>query len=90
MGNSEDFTLKAKKDIPAPPPLSGRLISSYHFNRQAQDVQCFPSAMSDMWDRLFDEAYRADVLINTDNGNIIYAHASILVSFLFYFRGYLW
>lgn len=89
MGNSsEDFTLNAKKDIPVPPPLCGRLTTSYHSNRQAADVECVPSAMSDMWDRLFDEAYRADVLINTDSGNIIYAHASILVSSLFYFYGY--
>ncbi|KAL8124999.1 BTB/POZ and TAZ domain-containing protein 4-like isoform X2 [Apium graveolens] len=80
MGNSENFTLKlkAKKDIPVPPPLCGRLTTSYHSNRQALDVECVPAAMSGIWDRLFDEAYRADVLINTDNGNIVYAHASIL------------
>lgn len=82
MGNSsEEFTLEGRKEIPVPPPLCGRLTTCYNSNRQALDVDCVPSAMSDTWDRLFDEAYRADVLINTDNGNIIYAHASILVSF---------
>ncbi|KAL1824241.1 hypothetical protein ACET3Z_011019 [Daucus carota] len=78
MGNGDDFTIKAKKEIPVPPPLCGRLTTSYQLNRMARDVPCAPSAMSDMWDHLFDEAYRADVLINTDNGIIIYAHASIL------------
>lgn len=34
--------------------------------------------MTELWDRLFDEAYRADVKIHTDSGIIIYAHASIL------------
>ncbi|KVI08913.1 BTB/POZ and TAZ domain-containing protein 4-like [Cynara cardunculus var. scolymus] len=39
---------------------------------------CTSLAMIELWDRLFDEAYRADVKIHTDNGTIIYAHASIL------------
>lgn len=86
MGNSEDFTLKAKKEIPVPPPLCGRLTKTYYSNRLAQDVLCVPSTMSDMWDHLFDEAYRADVLIHTESGIIIYAHASILVSSLFCFQ----
>ncbi|KAG9135836.1 hypothetical protein Leryth_002545 [Lithospermum erythrorhizon] len=32
----------------------------------------------DTWDRLFDDGYRADVVINTDHGGIIYAHANVL------------
>lgn len=41
--------------------------------------QCSVStATRDLYDRLFDEAYRADVVVHTDNGGRIYAHASIL------------
>ena len=38
------------------------------------------TATKDLWKRLFDEGYKADVCINTDNGGIIYAHSNILVS----------
>ncbi|KAJ9177364.1 hypothetical protein P3X46_012591 [Hevea brasiliensis] len=31
-----------------------------------------------MWERLFDEGYRADVIIHTDKGRSIYSHARIL------------
>lgn len=37
-------------------------------------------ATRDLWERLFDEGYKADVFINTDNGGIIYAHSYIIVS----------
>ncbi|KAK4840570.1 hypothetical protein QYF36_012581 [Acer negundo] len=33
---------------------------------------------NDLWERLFDSGYRADVAINTDNDSTIYAHANIL------------
>ena len=39
---------------------------------------CTSQDMMESWDRLFDEAYRADVKIHTDSGIVIYAHASIL------------
>ncbi|XP_071709485.1 BTB/POZ and TAZ domain-containing protein 4-like isoform X2 [Rutidosis leptorrhynchoides] len=32
----------------------------------------------ELWDRLFDEAYRSDVRIHTDDDAVIYAHANIL------------
>ena len=41
---------------------------------------CVSVATRDMWERLFDEGYEADVLINTDNSGTIYAHSYILVS----------
>ncbi|KAF8404891.1 hypothetical protein HHK36_009786 [Tetracentron sinense] len=41
---------------------------------------CITTATKDMWERLFDTGYRADVSINTDNGGVIYAHASILLA----------
>lgn len=50
-----------------------KMMSSYK-------EQCNVStATTDLYDRLFDEAYRADVVVHTDNGGQIYAHASILV-----------
>ncbi|PQP96308.1 BTB/POZ and TAZ domain-containing protein 4 [Prunus yedoensis var. nudiflora] len=39
---------------------------------------CVSTATKDSWERLFDEGYRADVSVNTDDGGIIYAHANIL------------
>nr|GMC66301.1 BTB/POZ and TAZ domain-containing protein 4-like [Ipomoea batatas] len=63
------------KCVPIPPPLP----PSYHPNRSMasrssmREDCCLSSA-----DRLFDEAYRADVTINTSNGFVIYAHSSIL------------
>ncbi|KNA04602.1 hypothetical protein SOVF_198170 [Spinacia oleracea] len=49
-----------------------KMMSSYK-------EQCNVStATTDLYDRLFDEAYRADVVVHTDNGGQIYAHASIL------------
>lgn len=44
------------------------------------------TAGRDMWFQMFDEAYRADVVITTDQGSVIYAHASILVSSSSYFQ----
>lgn len=84
MDNSYRSTLNSKKEIPVPPPLPGRVTTSY---RAKQNIMGCSSgsnfvctAMPNMLDRLFDEGYRADILINTDSGNIIYAHATILVS----------
>lgn len=72
--------------MPIPPPLPDRVTASY---RSKQKIMGYSSgnnfvctAMPDMWDRLFDEGYKADILISTDGGNIIYAHASILVSII--------
>lgn len=82
MDNSYRSILNSKKDIPVPPPLPGRLTASY---RSKQNITGCSSgnnfvctAMPNMWDRLFDEGYKADILINTDSGHIIYAHTSIL------------
>lgn len=41
---------------------------------------CIPNAVNSSWDRLFDEAYGADVSIVTDGGAVIYAHSAVLVS----------
>lgn len=38
------------------------------------------STATNLWERLFDQGYKADVCINTDNGGVVYAHYNILVS----------
>lgn len=84
MDSSDKSPLNDATVLPVPPPLPGRVIIRCHPNRLAMDGSSgyshISTAMPDMWDRLFNEGYRADVLINTDSGGIIYAHASILVS----------
>lgn len=39
---------------------------------------CVPTATRDLWERLFNEGYEADVCINTDDGGIVYAHSNII------------
>ncbi|KAF8410215.1 hypothetical protein HHK36_002738 [Tetracentron sinense] len=39
---------------------------------------CTATVARGMWERLFKEGYRADVSVDTDNGGVIHAHASIL------------
>uniref|UniRef100_A0A7C8YCY3 Histone acetyltransferase n=1 Tax=Opuntia streptacantha TaxID=393608 RepID=A0A7C8YCY3_OPUST len=36
------------------------------------------TATRDLWEHLFDQGYRADVVIHTDHGGQIYAHACVL------------
>lgn len=84
MATSEKSRVNNALVLPVPPPLPGRLNSKYHPYRLSRNgsLGCdgASTAMPGMWDRLFNEGYRADVLINTDSGDIIYAHSSILVS----------
>jgi hypothetical protein len=77
--NCEGSPLVSEKIAPVAPPLPGPATSSYHGSR-VRRYCCVSTATKDLWERLFDEGYRADVSINTDNGGIIYAHANILVS----------
>lgn len=81
---SEEFPLVAKKGAPVPPPSRGPPTTSYHqkglfINASTlRGYSCVRTATRDLWDQLFDEGYRADVTISTDNGGSIYAHASVL------------
>lgn len=61
--------------LPIPPPLPS------HKKGLARKCCCAPTPANNALDRLFDDGYRADVSISTDYGGLIYAHASILVSF---------
>ncbi|GAV80898.1 BTB domain-containing protein/zf-TAZ domain-containing protein [Cephalotus follicularis] len=80
----EGSLLVAKNVLPVPPPLPHPATTSYHqkgivINGSPLTRYSFvPTATRDLWDHLFDEGYRADATINTDNGGIIYGHANIL------------
>ncbi|KAI5684453.1 hypothetical protein M9H77_05681 [Catharanthus roseus] len=71
------------KKLPIPPPLPSHSKHSIHQKRLASASPnggccCASTSVNNTWDRLFDEGYRADVLIHTDHDGIIYAHASVL------------
>lgn len=86
-GNEESPSSLEKTMLPVPPPLPVHLNSRFYqrgFSTSGSNNRghcCSSNWINDSMDRLFDEAYRADVLILTDAGGVIYAHASILVSF---------
>lgn len=82
--SSDGSPLVAEKVAPMAPPLPGLATT---MNRQKglmmngsrqRGYSYVSAATKDLWDCLFDEGYRADVSIITDNGGIIYGHASIL------------
>lgn len=76
----------SKQTAPMPPPLPSPARTNLHHKRlgpcgSQNRGNCRAStAGNNALDRLFDEGYRADVLIHTDNGGVIHAHGSILVS----------
>lgn len=77
--------------IPPPPPLLPSLPTTAYqkkilamamgilkdrsFTKGQSSVS---TSSKDLWERLFDQAYRADVVIHTEYGGHIYAHASVL------------
>ncbi|XP_065854632.1 BTB/POZ and TAZ domain-containing protein 4-like [Euphorbia lathyris] len=65
---------------PAPPPLPAP-VSNSHRGRQLdlRGQSSVSTGTKEMWEKLFDEGYRADVVINTDNDRgSIFAHSNIL------------
>jgi len=76
--------LAGERVAPMAPPLPGTATSSYNQKgylmngSQQRRYCCVSTSTKELWDRLFDEGYRADVSIYTDNGGTIYAHANIL------------
>ncbi|XP_059641866.1 BTB/POZ and TAZ domain-containing protein 4 [Cornus florida] len=83
-GGFEESPLFGKRNSPVPPPLPQPSTTGYPSKGLVMNGSSLrrcgfvTTATRDLWDRLFDEGYRADVSINTINGGIIYAHASIL------------
>lgn len=72
----------AKEVAPVPPPLPTRSCTLSGLTMNGMPVRgynCVSTATRDLWECLFNDCYRADVSIITENGGVIYAHASILV-----------
>ncbi|KAE8697358.1 BTB/POZ and TAZ domain-containing protein 4 [Hibiscus syriacus] len=68
-----------KNVYPTPPPLPVKAPSNGRKNGSATTGNdCASTTTKDLWDNLFDGGYRADVTIETDNGDIIYGHANVL------------
>lgn len=90
--NIREGPAPVNKDVsPTVPPWPGPVTNSLHKGSSndgspQKGYSCVSTATRDLWDRLFDEGYKADVSINTDDGGIIYAHANILVSLFIQLR----
>ncbi|GAA0140916.1 hypothetical protein LIER_02179 [Lithospermum erythrorhizon] len=76
----EKYTSTSEKQLPIPPPSPyfGRHNGVSKSGLSCKGCCSVPGGKQDTWDRLFDEGYGADVLIRTDHGGVIYAHANIL------------
>ncbi|XP_051118028.1 BTB/POZ and TAZ domain-containing protein 3 [Andrographis paniculata] len=75
-GNSSDSSKcfgSCIVNIPKPPPLPGK-SSIRPLAKQCR----VPKETRDLWDKLFNEGYGADVHIIAENGSIVAAHCSIL------------
>ncbi|XP_047973978.1 BTB/POZ and TAZ domain-containing protein 4-like [Salvia hispanica] len=65
--------------LPLPPPFPSQRIGLLTSGlTKRENCFCAHNAVNTSLDRLFDEAYRADISVSTEDGGIIYAHASIL------------
>lgn len=77
----EESPLIGKEVAPVPPPLPARSCTLSGLTMNGMPVRgynCVSTATRDLWECLFNDCYRADVSIITENGGVIYAHASIL------------
>ncbi|KAM7251159.1 hypothetical protein ACFE04_023042 [Oxalis oulophora] len=81
MGNSDMVCLEspfvATSVSPVAPPFphpNGRVTS----RSSTANYNPISRSTNDLWDRLFDQGYKSDVSITTDNGDTIYAHSNIL------------
>lgn len=85
MGKMDDICEESsKRQYPVPPPLPGPSTTAYKQKglvmngSQLRGYTAVSTATKDLWERLFDSGYKADVTICSDNGDAIFAHASIL------------
>ncbi|XP_028787096.1 BTB/POZ and TAZ domain-containing protein 4-like [Neltuma alba] len=68
----------------SPPPFPGSASTSSTCkkmlmnNLKPRRCSYVSTATRDLWDRLFDKGYKADVCINTHNGGILFAHSNVL------------
>nr|XP_043615416.1 BTB/POZ and TAZ domain-containing protein 4-like isoform X2 [Erigeron canadensis] len=73
----EENEMMVKKDVPVPPPLPMMTMAPKAVFRRRRCC-CVSDPTTQSWDRLFDDAYRADVSVQTSSDDIIYAHSNIL------------
>lgn len=79
MENIDVISPENASGSPSPPPLPS--VKSKCKKSTLQKCNSFASkATRDAWDRMFDEAHGADVLIHTDDNGLIYAHSNVIVS----------
>ncbi|KAF8017316.1 hypothetical protein BT93_H2488 [Corymbia citriodora subsp. variegata] len=83
--NSDDSLINAQTGPPAvAPPLPGPLLTRCaRKGLQTKGLPqrgdcCISTTAIDLWERLFDQGYKADVQIHTDGGGVVYAHACII------------
>lgn len=77
-------------NIPKPPPPPAVLSSGSKFSKRVPRFSNVPKEIKDMWNRLFEEGYKADVKILTDDvASTISAHSFVLVSSLCPFRAHM-
>ncbi|CAN8242456.1 unnamed protein product [Cochlearia groenlandica] len=80
----DDVIYHSLKDVdscvPIPPPFPSKSygVKRRYVNESTPEI-CVSIATRDMWDRLFNNGYKVDVVIYTDNGGMVYAHANIIV-----------
>lgn len=84
MENMDVISPENASGPPSPPPPPVRSNSGTMWKKSTlQKCNIFASkATRDAWDRMFDEAHGADVLIHTDDNGLIYAHSNVIVSSL--------
>uniref|UniRef100_A0A1J3G5K3 BTB/POZ and TAZ domain-containing protein 5 n=1 Tax=Noccaea caerulescens TaxID=107243 RepID=A0A1J3G5K3_NOCCA len=81
MENIDDFSPECSPEkvsalpSPPPPPPPPAVKSKLPQRRRQSFVS---TATRDSWDRMFDEALGADVLIHTDDNGLIYAHSNVI------------
>lgn len=69
-----------RRQVPKPPPSPPKVCLRDSSHRGLADSCCILKKAKDMWDKLFIEGYGTDVHIMTEDGSIIPAHYSLLVS----------
>ncbi|XP_071710770.1 BTB/POZ and TAZ domain-containing protein 4-like [Rutidosis leptorrhynchoides] len=73
----EESEMIVKRDAPVPPPLPVAAVMTRKVVSGRRNIRV-SAATTESWDRLFDDAYRADVVIHTNSDDVIHAHSSIL------------
>ncbi|KAK4791329.1 hypothetical protein SAY86_031742 [Trapa natans] len=75
MGRIDLDCVRLSNCTPAVPPLPPKDTHGRHCSGMIYHTSTAPWSL---WERLFDEGYKADVMICTDGAGIVYAHAGVL------------